>query len=94
MMRGAGLVIVAALAMRATLVAPPYMTGPITHVDFGHHVPVSAVTAAAAAKALVACPDGNDWRLPFRKPLNGLKSWALVSEVTNGRDRPMMPLRA
>jgi hypothetical protein len=30
------------------------MSGPITHVDFGHHVPVSAVTADAAANAEVA----------------------------------------
>ena len=34
-----------------TIVAPPYINGPITHFDFGHQVPVSAVTAAAAANA-------------------------------------------
>jgi hypothetical protein len=33
--------------------APVYINGPTTHVDRGHHLPVSAVTAAAAAKAVV-----------------------------------------
>ena len=76
------------------MVAPPYMSGPITHVDFGHQVPVSAVTAAAAANADVAWPDGNDCRLPFLKPLNNLKSCGFVSPATNGLERPVMPLSA
>src|SRR5947209_9882877 len=49
---------------RPTIVAPPYMSGPMTHLDLGHQAPVSAVTAAAAAKADVACPDGNDCQSP------------------------------
>src|SRR5689334_15217915 len=76
-----------------TIVAPPYMSGPMTHVDFGHHVPVSAVTAAAAANADVACPDGNDWRAAFVNPRKNLKSCGLASELTNGRARPVTPLR-
>src|SRR5579885_1293461 len=77
---------------RPTIVAPPYMSGPITQVDFGHHAPVSAVTAAAAAKADVACPEGNDCRSPFASPLNNLKSRGLVSLETNGLARPAIPL--
>ena len=53
---------------RPTIVAPPYINGPITHVDLGHQVPVSAVTAAAAANADVVCPDGNDCRDPSPNP--------------------------
>jgi hypothetical protein len=44
----------------ATRAAPPYITGAMYHVDFGHHFDVSLVTAAAAAKDIPACPDGND----------------------------------
>src|SRR5438105_12033973 len=79
---------------RPTIVAPPYMSGPITHVDFGHHVPVSAVTAAAAANADVACPDGNDWRLPSPKPFKNLKLCGLVSLNTKGRERPALTFHA
>src|SRR5436305_10542916 len=78
---------------RATVVAPPYISGPTIHVDLGHQAPVSAVTAAAAAKAEVACPDGNDCRSPLAKPLVNLKSWAFVSPETKGRDRPPRPFR-
>src|SRR5438309_11578316 len=77
---------------RPTIVAPPYISGPTIHLAFGHQAPVSAVTAAAAANAEVACPEGNDCRSPLPKPFKNLKSWGLVSPETNGRERPSTPL--
>jgi hypothetical protein len=38
----------------AIIVAPPYITGAMYHVDFGHHFDVSLVTAAAAANPIAA----------------------------------------
>src|SRR5687768_2356145 len=51
------------------MAAPPYMTGPMTQTDFGHHRLVSDVTADAAANAAMVCPLGNERKsLPSRKP--------------------------
>src|SRR3954465_262649 len=74
-----------------TSVAPPYISGPMTHVDFGHQSVVSSVTAAAAAKAVVECPDGNERYRLVAKPLPKWKSSG-SSIVTNGRERPSAPL--
>src|SRR5690348_9021822 len=77
---------------RPIIVAPAYINGPTTLVDFGHHRPVSAVAAAAAANAVAACRDGSDVRLLSLNPAPNLKSCALESAVTNGRDLPATPL--
>src|SRR6478672_3043823 len=73
------------------MVAPPYISGPMTHVDFGHHSVVSSVTAAAAAKAVVECPDGNDRYRLVENPFPRWKSSG-SSMDTNGRERPSVPL--
>src|SRR5262245_7191243 len=78
---------------KPTRVAPPYINGPTNFVDFGHHRPVSAVTAAAAANAVVVWPDGNELRFPSPNPPPNLKSAGLVSLETNGRARPSVPFR-
>ena len=44
----------------AIIVAPPYITGAMYHVDFGHHFDVSLVTAAAAANPIAEWPEGNE----------------------------------
>ena len=44
-----------------TIVAPPYMAGPMTHSLPGHQREVSAVTAEAAANAASVWPLGNAW---------------------------------
>jgi hypothetical protein len=54
---------------KPTAVAPVYMSGPTIHVEFGHQRVVSFVTAAAAAKAVLVCPDGNDVQSPELNPL-------------------------
>jgi hypothetical protein len=43
-----------------TAVAPPYISGPTIHTERGHQRVVSFVTAAAAANAVLVCPDGNE----------------------------------
>jgi hypothetical protein len=44
------------------------MSGPTTHVELGHQRVDSFVTAAAAAKAVLVWPDGNDDQSPEEKP--------------------------
>src|SRR4051812_1692808 len=76
----------------ATADAPPYMSGPTTHVERGHQRAVSFVTAAAAANAVVAWPEGKDCRSPFPKPFPTWKSCGLSPLETYGRERPPVPL--
>jgi hypothetical protein len=56
---------------KPTAVAPVYMSGPTIHVDRGHHRVVSFVTAAAAANAVLVCPEGNEDQSPDENPLPG-----------------------
>src|SRR5215207_4482664 len=74
-----------------TAVAPPYMSGPTIHVDLGHQRVVSFVTAAAAANAVVVCPEGNDFQSPDANPLPRRKSSGSSPFERNGLPRPMMP---
>src|SRR3954468_16090413 len=74
-----------------TRVAPPYITGPTYQVYFGHMRCTSAVTAAAAANAVVECPDGNDCRVDDENPLANLKSLGWVPMDASGRARPSVP---
>src|SRR5450756_1136005 len=74
-----------------TSVAPPYIAGPMIHVDLGHQVVVSSVTAAADANAVVECPDGNDCQSALLKPRPQSKSRGIIPFETNGRLRPMVP---
>jgi len=53
---------------RPTAAAPPYISGPTTQVERGHQRVVSFVTAAAAANAVLVCPDGNEVQSPDEKP--------------------------
>src|SRR6185503_16252043 len=63
------------------------------HFVLGHHSAVSVDTAAAAAKAVVACPDGNDMNSPPLNPRPNLKLRGFVSAEAYGRSRPSTPLR-
>src|SRR4051812_49188410 len=76
----------------ATALAPPYITGAMYQVECGHHSLVSATTAAAAEKAAVACPDGNDLDESDLNPRPNLKSCELVSPVAYGLFPPAIPL--
>src|SRR5690349_366203 len=78
---------------RPTSVAPPYITGATYQVYLGHMRCTSLVTAEAAAKAVVVCPEGKDERSSPENPFPNLKSRGLVSAVTYGRERPSSPLR-
>src|SRR5471030_480982 len=66
--------------------------GPTIHVILGHMRLTSLDAAAAAAKAIVAWPEGNDCRLPEVNPPANLKSCGLVSAETKGRERPTSDL--
>src|SRR3954463_9838408 len=67
--------------------------GPMIHLVLGHHAAVSVDTAAAAANAVVACPEGKDMNSPLLKPRPNLKLRGLVSDEAYGRSRPSTPLR-
>src|SRR5215467_2341353 len=77
---------------RPTAVAPAYITGPTIHSDLGHQRVVSFVTAAAAANAVVACPDGNDAQSPDVNPFVARQSVGSVPSESEGRARPATPL--
>src|SRR5690242_10738020 len=77
---------------RPTSVAPPYITGATYHTASGCIRRISLVTADAAAKAAVVCPDGKDCRSLLLNPPNSLKSCGLLSAETYGRARPSEPL--
>src|ERR1019366_8372573 len=59
----------------------------------GHIRLTSLDAAAAAANAIVACPEGNDERATDVNPPANLKSRGFVSAETYGRARPTNPLR-
>src|SRR5687768_2838456 len=65
-----------------TTVAPPYMMGPTTQVDLGHHSVVSSVTAAAAANAVVVWPEGRDFHCPFPNPFPNRKFQGSVTDTS------------